>query len=66
MERKYYYIVECENGINNTQSVEYAANHWDAEKQGEKVYFDKYQAYPVDVQSKKITKREADNILSLD
>lgn len=60
--RKYYYIVRCENGINNTETVEYAANHWDAEKQAQETYFGKYQSYPVEVTSRKITKGEADNI----
>lgn len=60
--RKYYYIVRCENGIQYTETVEYASNHWDAEKQAEEAYFEQYQQGPVEVSSRKITKTEANNI----
>lgn len=59
-ERKYYYLVECENGINRTETIEYAKNHWEAEKQAQDVYFKKYQAYPVEVTSRKSSKAEAE------
>ena len=64
--RKYYYIVECRNGINGISTFEYAENHWEAEKLAEEEYFKKYLAYPVDVSSRKSTKTECDNIFDED
>lgn len=63
MKRKYYYIVRCENGCSVTESVEYAENHFEAEKQAEKVYLTEFQSCPVEVSSRKITKAVADDIL---
>lgn len=63
MKRKYYYIVRCENGCSATESVEYAENHYEAEKQAEKIFFTDFQSYPVEVSSKKITKAVADDII---
>ena len=63
--RKYYYIVRCQNGINCTETVEYAENHYVAEGHGMKAYYVYYQAYPLDVSSRKITRRAADNIRTI-
>ena len=60
--RTYYYIVECSNGINRLSDYVKAQNHWDAENQVEKKYFDKYQEYPTCVESRKSTKTECKNL----
>ena len=53
-ERKYYYIVECSNGINRMSTFQRAKNHWEAEELAGKEYFKKYLALPVNVESRKI------------
>lgn len=62
--RKYYYLVECANGINRNVTVEYAKNHYEAEKQAEDAYLREYQAYPVEVSSRKSSKAEAEALFS--
>lgn len=62
--RKYYYIVECSNGINSLSTFKYAKNHWEAEELAATEYFEKFLAYPVDVESRKSTKTECDNIFN--
>lgn len=58
----YYYIVECSNGINRLSTYVKAQNHWDAEKKAEGKYFDMYQENPTDVESRKSTKIECENL----
>ena len=59
-ERKYYYIVECSNGINRMSTYQRAKNHWEAEELAGKEYFMKFLAWPADVESRKSTKTECD------
>lgn len=63
--RKYYYIVECSNGVNRLGTFQYASNQWEAEKQAEEEYFKKFLAYPVDVVSRKSTKLECNNLFNV-
>lgn len=56
--RKYYYIVECSNGVNRISTFKYAENHWEAEKLAEEEYFKEFLANPVNVESRKSTKTE--------
>ena len=39
-----------------------AKNHWEAEEKAGKEYFKKFLALPADVESRKSTKTECDNI----
>ena len=64
--RKYYYIVECSNGINRMDTFQYAKNHWEAEGLAEKEYFKKFLALPTNVESRKSTKIECENIYDED
>ena len=59
-ERKYYYIVECSNGINRMSTYQRAKNHLEAEEMAGKEYFKKFLALPVNVESRKSTKTECD------
>lgn len=43
-----------------------AKNHWEAEELAGKEYFKKYLALPVNVESRKSTKTECDNIIDED
>ena len=59
-ERKYYYIVECSNGINRMSTYMRATNHWEAEDLARNEYHKKFLAWPVNVESRKSTKTECD------
>ena len=63
--RKYYFIVECGNGVNRLSTFKYASNHFEAEKQAEEEYFKMFLAYPVDVESRKSTKTECYNLFNV-
>ena len=60
--RKYFYIVECSNGINRLSTYVKAQNQWEAEKLVEGKFFGKYKEYPTNVESRKSTKIECENL----
>lgn len=47
-------------------TFQYAENHLEAEKLAEDEYYEKFLAYPVDVESKKSTKAERDYYYDFD
>ena len=63
--KMYYYIVECSNGINRISTFKRAANHWEAESLVEAEFFNKYLASPTDVESRKSTKTECQNLFNV-
>ena len=63
--RKYYYIVECRNGVNVLSTFKYASNHWDAEYQAEEEYFKMFLSRSVNVESRKSTKTECYNLFNV-
>ena len=61
-EKNNIYVVGCVNGDIRVSIYERANNHWDAEKQAERKFYEKYKKNPTFMKSRKCTKVECKNL----
>lgn len=64
--RKYYYIVDSNDGVNRRTTFEYAENKFEAEKKARKNHLKLFGSHPFDVESFKLTKQICCNLFGKD